>query len=68
MPQGVDWTPVDEALTMLQDRLKTIVKTETISVELSSFLEEKEMPVLAYQSENLKESYLNFYADLISAN
>ena len=40
----------------------------TISDELSSFLEEKEMPVLAYQSENLKESYLNFYADLISAN
>ena len=35
MPQGVDWTPVDEALTMLQDRLKTIVKTETISVEFS---------------------------------
>jgi starch synthase len=42
--------------------------SETISDELSSFLEEKEMPVLAYQSENLKESYLNFYADLISAN
>ena len=35
MPQGVDWTPVDDALTMLKDRLKTIVKTETIPVELS---------------------------------
>ena len=35
MPQGVDWTPVDDALKMLQDRLKTIVKTETIPVELS---------------------------------
>jgi starch synthase len=42
--------------------------SETISDELSSFLEEKDMPVLAYQSENLKETYLNFYADLISAN
>ena len=42
--------------------------SETISEELSSFLEEKEIPVLAYQSENLKESYLNFYADLIAAN
>jgi starch synthase len=42
--------------------------SETISEELSSFLEEKEIPVLEYQSENLKESYLNFYADLIAAN
>ena len=42
--------------------------SETISEELSSFLEEKEIPVLEYQSENLKESYLNFYADLITAN
>jgi starch synthase len=42
--------------------------SETISEELSSFLEDKEIPVLEYQSENLKESYLNFYADLIAAN
>ncbi len=42
--------------------------SETISEELSSFLEEKEIPVLEYQSEDLKESYLNFYADLIAAN
>ena len=41
---------------------------KAISEELSSFLEEKEIPVLAYQSENLKESYLNFYADLMAAN
>ena len=41
--------------------------SETISEELTSFIEEKEMPVLEYQSENLKESYLNFYADLLSA-
>ncbi|WP_299058923.1 glycogen/starch synthase [uncultured Polaribacter sp.] len=40
--------------------------SETISEELSSFLDEKEIPVLAYQSEDLKESYLNFYTDLIS--
>ncbi|MGB0892008.1 MAG: glycogen/starch synthase [Flavobacteriaceae bacterium] len=42
--------------------------SETISDELSSFLEKKDIPVLEYQSEDLKESYLNFYSDLISAN
>ncbi|WP_299666865.1 glycogen/starch synthase [uncultured Polaribacter sp.] len=42
--------------------------SEDISEELSSFIEDKEMPVLGYQLENLKESYLNFYADLVSAN
>ena len=42
--------------------------SETISEELSSFIEEKGMPVLEYESENLKESYLNFYADLLSIN
>jgi len=41
--------------------------SETISEELSSFLEEQEMPVLEHQVENIKESYLNFYADLIAA-
>ena len=41
--------------------------SEEISEELNSFIEEKEVPVLEYQTENLKESYLNFYADLISA-
>lgn len=45
-----------------------IYGSEEISEELSSFIEEKEMPVLAHQSENFKESYLNFYADLVSAN
>jgi starch synthase len=40
--------------------------SETIDEELNSLIEEKEMPVLEYQSENLKESYLNFYADLLS--
>jgi len=42
--------------------------SETISEELSSFIEEKGLPVLEYESENLKESYLNFYADLLSVN
>jgi starch synthase len=42
--------------------------SEMISEELSSFIEEKEMPALAYESENLKESYMNFYADLLSVN
>lgn len=42
--------------------------SETIDEELSSFIEVQEKPVLEYQSENLKESYLNFYADLLSAN
>ncbi|MGK0412377.1 MAG: starch synthase [Polaribacter sp.] len=40
--------------------------SETIDEELNSFIEEKEIPVLEYQSENLKESYLNFYADLMA--
>ncbi|MCI2229380.1 glycogen/starch synthase [Polaribacter sp. MSW13] len=42
--------------------------SETISEELESFIKEKEMPVLEYQLENLKESYLNFYADLLSVD
>ncbi|MCL7762236.1 glycogen/starch synthase [Polaribacter sp. Z014] len=42
--------------------------SEEISEELASFIESKDIPVLEYQSEDLKESYLNFYADLISAN
>jgi starch synthase len=40
--------------------------SETISEELSSFIEGQEMPVLEYESENLKESYLNFYAELLA--
>jgi starch synthase len=42
--------------------------SETISDELASFIDTKEIPVLEYQSENFKENYLNFYADLIAAN
>ncbi|WP_405610078.1 glycogen/starch synthase [Polaribacter sp. Asnod1-A03] len=40
--------------------------SETISEELNSYIVEKELPVLEYQTENLKETYLEFYANLIS--
>ena len=40
--------------------------SETISDELESFIKEKELPVLEYEPENIKESYLNFYADLLA--
>ncbi|KRS13775.1 molybdopterin biosynthesis protein MoeA [Roseovarius atlanticus] len=30
LPAGVDWTPVDDALAMLQDRLHPVVGTETL--------------------------------------
>jgi starch synthase len=40
--------------------------SETIDEELSSCIESNGIPVLEYQSENLKESYLNFYADLLA--
>jgi len=42
--------------------------SEDISDELNEYINEKEIPALEFQSENLKESYLNFYADLISAS
>jgi starch synthase len=42
--------------------------SETISEELEAFIKEKEIPTLEFQEENLKESYLNFYADLLEAN
>ena len=32
LPAGVDWTPVDEALAMLQDRLHPVVGREDVSV------------------------------------
>jgi starch synthase len=40
--------------------------SEGISEELTSFIEEKKVPVLGFQEENFKESYLNFYADLVA--
>lgn len=42
--------------------------SEDISDEITSFIEEKEIPVLGFQEENFKESYLNFYTDLVSEN
>ncbi|MFY9243840.1 MAG: glycogen/starch synthase [Polaribacter sp.] len=45
-----------------------IYGSEEISEEISSFVEEKELPCLEYQLENLKESYLNFYTDLLSVS
>ncbi|WP_296638723.1 glycogen/starch synthase [Polaribacter sp.] len=45
-----------------------IYGSETIAEELTSFIDENETPVLEYQEENLKEDYLNFYADLLSIN
>ena len=42
--------------------------SEAVDEELSAFIEAQEKPVLEYQTENLKESYLNFYAELLSAN
>ncbi|WP_422075141.1 molybdopterin-binding protein [Tranquillimonas rosea] len=32
LPSGVSWTPVDEALTLLRDRLTCVVGTETVPV------------------------------------
>ncbi|MGJ8743369.1 glycogen/starch synthase [Polaribacter sp.] len=45
-----------------------ILGSETIAEELTSFIKEKDLPVLAYLPENLKENYLNFYTDLIAVN
>ena len=45
-----------------------IYGSETIAEELTSFIDENQTLVLEYQEENLKEAYLNFYADLLSIN
>lgn len=37
-----------------------------IDEELTSFVDSKELPVLAYEAETIKETYLNFYADLLA--
>jgi starch synthase len=42
--------------------------SEAISEELVTFIAAQNKPVLDFQSDDLKEPYLNFYADLISAN
>ena len=41
--------------------------SESISEELESYIKDTEKPVLNYEAENIKESYLNFYAELLSA-
>ncbi len=33
LPAGVDWTPVDDALALLQDRLHPVVGTETLPLD-----------------------------------
>ncbi|MEO0370891.1 MAG: gephyrin-like molybdotransferase Glp [Pseudomonadota bacterium] len=33
LPAGVDWTPVDDALAMLQDRLHAVVEQEDVAVK-----------------------------------
>ncbi|QNM85321.1 glycogen/starch synthase [Polaribacter pectinis] len=42
--------------------------SESISDDLTSFIDAQDMPVLEYQLENLKENYLNFYTDLLTVN
>jgi starch synthase len=44
-----------------------IYGSEHFSEELTSFVDEQKKPVLEFQSDDLKEPYLNFYAELISA-
>lgn len=43
-----------------------IYGSENINEELVSFIEEKEINALAYEAEMIKETYLNFYADLLA--
>ena len=45
-----------------------IYGSESISEEIDAFIEEKEKPYLAHQTENLRESYLNFYTDILSVD
>ena len=40
--------------------------SEAISDELVSFIDQKGIPVLGYEEENIKESYLNFYAQILA--
>jgi starch synthase len=43
-----------------------IYGSENLSEELTSFIDENEKPFLEHQTENLRDSYLNFYSELIS--
>ena len=42
--------------------------SDSLDEELISFVEEKGLPFLPYEPENIKETYLNFYADLLAEN
>ena len=35
LPQGVDWTPLDEALLHLENSLTPIVETEVLPIDLA---------------------------------
>lgn len=43
-----------------------IYGSEVINEDLESYLETKDLPCLAFEAENIKETYLNFYADLLA--
>ena len=43
-----------------------IFGSETVESELITFVEEKNIPFLEYEPEHMRDSYLNFYADLLS--
>jgi len=58
------------AVNMLKSAVENsdgvILGSEEIDEELEAFIKEKEVAVLPFQEENIKESYLNFYSELIS--
>ena len=43
-----------------------IYGSEELPEEISSFIDKQDVPFLAFQEDDLKEPYLNFYAELIS--
>ena len=42
--------------------------SETMPEDIVSFITAQNKPVLEFQSDDLKEPYLNFYADILSVN
>ena len=43
-----------------------IYGSESVNEALETYLQAKELPCLPYEAENIKETYLNFYADLLA--
>ena len=43
-----------------------IYGSSSIEEEISSYVESKNVPFLAHEEENMRENYLNFYADLLA--